>query len=297
MNILITGASGMLGSALAKQLSKNHEIFATGNSDISLPFNYKPYDLIAEDYDELIKWSSPQLIIHCAALTNGNYCHNNPLEAFNVNGYSVRKLLDSTPEKVKIIYISTDAVFSSKLHLAKETDCTNPESVYGKSKEIGEFFLLNSERESLIIRTTILGLNAFTDKAGFVEWIINSANLKHDISLFDDVQFNPISIWDLCNELNYLIDQDNYKSKIYHISGKEITTKYNFGIQLLKHLDIPNTHIKKGSIIDFSGRAKRSNDQTISVKLYEDDYNRRLPDLKGTIEAIKMQYNDANKIR
>ena len=141
MKILITGASGMLGSSLASELSKSHEVFGTGNSKVNLPFNYKPFDLAEESYKTLIEWSKPDFIIHCAALTNGNYCENNALEAFTINAYSVKKLLDATPENVKIIYISTDAVFPSKIHLAKENECTSPESVYGKSKELGEFFL------------------------------------------------------------------------------------------------------------------------------------------------------------
>ena len=43
--ILVTGASGMLGSSLADELSKNYKVFGTGSSKISLPIDYKVFDL------------------------------------------------------------------------------------------------------------------------------------------------------------------------------------------------------------------------------------------------------------
>ena len=119
--ILVTGASGMLGSTLALDLSKSHKVFASGNSHMNFPIDYKIFDLSNESYKELIDWSKPELIIHCAALTNGNFCQNNPFDAFNINGYATKKFLDATEDHVKIIYISTDAVFPSKLNIESQS--------------------------------------------------------------------------------------------------------------------------------------------------------------------------------
>jgi len=287
MRILVTGVSGMLGSSLAVELSRKHKVFGTGNSEMSLPIDYRMFDLSNESYKELIDWSQPELIIHCAALTNGNYCQNNPLEAFNINGCATKKLIDASEDHVKIMYVSTDAVFSSSLHMAKEVDCTSPENVYGKSKELGEFFLLNSNRDYLILRTTIVGLNAYRDKKGFIEWILNSVKAKETISLFDDVLFTPISIWDFILEINFLIDQNSYESEVLHLAGGEASTKYEFGESLIEELSLDTSYIKKGYISKFTDRAKRSNDQTLDCSLYQTKFNRKLPKLKDTINTIK----------
>lgn len=289
--ILVTGASGMLGSSLANELSKNYKVFGTGSSKISLPIDYKVFDLRTDSYKKLIEWSNPEIIIHCAALTDGNYCENNFNDAFNINGFSVKKLIKYSNESVKIIYISTDAVFSSKLSMANENDCSEPENIYGKSKELGEFFLINSKRNFLILRTTIVGLNSFRNKTGFVEWIIDSIQNKKTISLFDDVLFTPITIWDFINEIIYLIERNINTSEILHICGSENITKYEFGICLSKELNLDTQYIKKGLISNFKERAKRSNDQTLDCTYYQDKYKRSLPNLSETIKSIKINYN------
>ena len=289
--ILVTGASGMLGSSLATALSKKYKVFGTGYSNISLPVEYKVFDLKMDSYKQLIDWSQPEVIIHCAALTNGNYCENNFNDAFNINGISVKKLIDNTKENVKIIYISTDAVFSSELNMAKENDCTGPENIYGKSKALGEFFLINSNRDYLILRTTIVGLNNFRDKAGFVEWIIDSVKNKKTIPLFDDVLFTPITIWDFIKEIIHLLDKNSNKSEILHICGSENVTKYDFGISLMKELNLDKQYIKKELITNFKQRAKRSNDQTLDCSYYQKKYKRILPNLSKTVKSIKLNYN------
>jgi len=291
LNVLITGASGMLGATLVNEYKNNFNVFATGNSNFTEQYiNYKKFDLRSKSYKELIEWSDPDIIIHGGALTNGNYCEENPNDAFNINGISVQKFLRATNNDVKIIYISTDAVFPSSLHLAKELDCVSPENVYGKSKELGEFFLKASiDRSYTIIRTTIFGLNLNTNKTGFAEWIINTAKERKELGLFTDVLFTPISIWDLANEIEFLIKTDNINSESLHIAG-ELCTKFEFGYRLLDKLNISTKTISKSLISSFKDRAKRSNDQSLDSSYYSEKYQRELVSLDQTILKLKEHY-------
>jgi dTDP-4-dehydrorhamnose reductase len=292
LNILITGASGMLGLSLASSLMDKHNIFGTGSSDLNnVNFNYLKFDLLNQSYNELIKWCKPDLIIHCAAITDADYCENNPWDALNVNGFSVKKLIDSTKDYVKIIFISTDAVFNDRTHMANESDLTSPENIYGKSKELAEFFLQNSNREFLILRTTIVGLNEFTQRKGFLEWIINSVKSKKAISLFDDVLFTPISIWDFIKEINFIIENDLINSRVFHLSGSEAITKYEFGLTLIKKLSLDTNYILKGRLINNNFKAKRANNQTLDSLKYEKEFNRKLPNIRQTIISIINRYN------
>ena len=290
LNVLITGASGMLGATLVNEYKKDFNIFATGNSSFREQYvHYKEFDLRSKSYQELIRWANPDIIIHCGALTNGNLCEKNPEDALNINALSVQKFLDATNKHVRIIFISTDAVFSSSQHLANEQHSIEPESVYGKTKEVGEFFLnITEDRSYVIIRTTIVGLNLNNEKHSFVEWIISSAKNHEKFGLFTDVVFCPISIWDLADEIRYIID-NNINRETLHIAG-ELCSKFEFGEKLLQALEIRAEMLTKSLITSFETRAKRSSDQSLDTSYYRNNYNRRLPTLNETISNIKNHY-------
>jgi dTDP-4-dehydrorhamnose reductase len=296
-NLLITGASGMLGASLVKALENQFNVYATGNSFFNGQHKqFRKFDLKSECYLELIQWSKPDIIIHCGALTNGLICEKNPKDAFDINGISVYKFLKVTNNKVKMIYISTDAVFPASIHLAKENDQIYPENIYGKSKELGEYFLkMAFERRYTIIRTTIVGLNSNPKKIGFAEWIINSAKEEKELGLFHDVIFTPISIWNLAKEITFLIETDNINSEIIHIAG-EPCTKFEFGSRLLNAVNISTKSLHKTSISSFTDRANRSDDQSLDSSYYRKKYGRELPNLRQTILKIK-EYYEYNQVR
>jgi dTDP-4-dehydrorhamnose reductase len=295
MRVLVTGATGMLGTVLVDALSSEYDVFSTGSSPSKGEnHRYMAFNLLNDDYAGLTAWANPDVIVHCAAITDGKYCAEHPEEAFKVNGFSVQKLLDASSKEVKIIYISTDAVFSNETHMSDEKEKVAPASVYGKSKELGESILLNSERDYTIIRTTIVGLNEASKKHGFVDWIIASSQEETAISLFDDVLFNPISIWDLSIEISHIISKKRLSSKILHIASKAPCSKYDFGTSLLRELGLSVEKIKRGSIQQFEGRLNRSSDQTLDCSFYQKEYERELPSVKETIVSIKRKYNESN---
>lgn len=292
--ILITGANGMLGSNLVIFFQKYYNVYATGRTKIKHPLikNYFPLNLNRKKFSDLFEWANPDIIIHCAAITNGNYCQENPKEAFDINGIAINKMIKEMGAETRIIYISTDAVFPSKLKKANENDYTNPESVYGKSKELGEFFLKQSKINFTIVRTTIVGFNLISNNTGFVEWIINSSKSEKGVELFDDVLFTPITCSDLGLQLKLIIEEnDNYSSKTVHVAGSQVCSKYEFGISLLNGLGLSINHINKGTITRFKDRAKRSSDQSLDSSLFENMNSIQLPHLEKTIENLKYTYD------
>ena len=290
--ILVTGASGMLGATLVRLLNNDFNVYATGNSNFKNQHpNYMKFDLSSNDYSKLLDWSKPDLIVHCAALTNGNFCEKNPEKAFLINSESVSKLIKYSKKNVKIIYISTDAVFPANSSFSNENSITGAESIYGKSKEAGEKSLIKSGKNYNIIRTTIVGLNININKTGFVEWILNSSKDNVNIQLFDDVIFSPISIWDLSYEIIFIINS-NLKNGIYHISGKDKLTKFDFGMKLLHSLGYNTKSISPGKIVKFPLRAKRNKDQSLDCAYYMKITKRDLPVIEKTINSIKLNYNE-----
>lgn len=283
--VLITGASGMLGATLSHLWKKKYHIFATGNSDFSenTAALYKVFDLKNKDYKALCDWAQPDVIVHCAAITNNEYCEKHIDQAFEVNSRSVEKFVKFAPH-ARLIYISTDAVFPRGSHMVNETTRTAPISSYGKSKEAGEQYALSSSSTNTIIRTTIVGKNINAQRKGFVEWIISSVQNGVSVPLFDDVIFTPISIWHFARELEWIVD--NHPPRILHIVGGEIISKYEFGYKLCKELNLNTSLIKKESIMNTPFASSRSLDQTLDSSYYTLLSGRKLPTVKETVKII-----------
>ena len=113
-----------------------------------------------------------------------------------------------------------------------------------KIKRVGELFQYFRESKYTIVRTTIVGLNINQNKTSFIEWIINSIKQNKDLGLFSDVLFSPISIWSLAEEIKFLIETNNINCETLHISG-ELCSKYEFGIKLLKNLNLSSKKCPK----------------------------------------------------
>lgn len=285
----------MLGSTLVKIYQENYSVYATSSSTQGLSYfkNYKSFDLKGRNFSALLQWAKPDVIIHCAALTNGNYCDKNPKESFDLNGFTLKKLSKFSEDETHIIYISTDAVFPSTLSLAKETDCVYPESIYGKSKELGEFFLTQSDSDFTIIRTTIVGFNQKPNKKGFVEWIINSSLKQEEIGLFSDVLFTPIACTDLAEQIELIMNSDKSRNRgVLHVSGTEVFSKYQFGVSLLKALKLPSSNVKESSIVKFNDRLNRSLDQSLDSTYFSQENKIILPNLEMTIQTLVKDYYD-----
>ena len=160
MRILITGTSGMLGATIVKKWSGRFEVFATGKNNFTNnpAKNFMAFDLLSDSYDVLLNWAKPDVIIHCAAITNVDYCEDNTEQAMAVNAESVNKFLKYGSD-ARMIFISSDAVFPDGIHMATGKDKTSPENIYGKTKVTGEKYIKDASGNHIAIRTTIVGKN------------------------------------------------------------------------------------------------------------------------------------------
>ena len=133
MKVLITGSKGQLGIALNKLLSKRKDIEIV-NTDI--------YDMDItniEDVRKVLNKYNPNYVINCAAYTKVDECETHQDLAFKVNADGVKNIAVVTKEiDATLIHVSTDYVFDgTKKEAYNEDDKTNPQSVYGKSKQAG----------------------------------------------------------------------------------------------------------------------------------------------------------------
>lgn len=276
--ILLTGSTGMLGTAIAREWASKYDLSHLGGRE---DFNF-----LSGDYDLLGKKYNPQVIVHTAALTNVEYCESHENETMRVNGESVRKLIEVFP-KSKFVFISSDAVFPPNTHMAVENSRVDPQTIYGRAKILGEKYTGATDK-GISIRTTIVGKNMMKLGHSLSEWIVESLRAGKSITLYDDVWFTPIDVWHFADALEWVVA--NEVPGILHIGGGQRVTKYEYGLALTRSMKLPDTLIKKGSLSDAKSQPRRSNEMSLDSTLYTKLSGRKLPDLEEVARMVATKY-------
>ncbi|MDQ7798609.1 MAG: dTDP-4-dehydrorhamnose reductase [Candidatus Edwardsbacteria bacterium] len=215
MKILVTGAKGMLGADLCREVAGGHQV--TG-------IDVQEVDLVSADAVERLVGYDPEIILHCAAMTNVDGCEKDPAAAYAVNGLGTRNVaLASRQLDIPMLYVSTDFVFDGKKGEPYcEWDEPRPLGHYGRSKLDGE----NSVRELLkkfyIVRTSWL-----YGKQGrnFISTILAKAKEAGTIKVVNDQVGSPTYVRDLCRAIARLIASDKYGT--YHLSNSGACSWYD----------------------------------------------------------------------
>jgi dTDP-4-dehydrorhamnose reductase len=288
MRILITGASGMLGKALIFENKANYSLYGTY---LSTNLDIKEVTLLRIDicdknsFSEVISKIVPDIIIHTAALTNVDLCEKKKEVAYKVNVVGTENVVESAKKvNAKLIYISTDFVFDGKNGNYTEEDPPNPINYYGITKLKGEEISL-TYKNSLIIRTSIFGLNHLGSKPG-IEGIIEDVKRGKKIYAPVDSFYSPISVISLAKIIYYLIE--NNASGVYHIGSRERISRFDFFDILFKIYGLPHNQLLKISFKEYQkGKyARRPKDVSLASSKIVRDFGVDLPCVRSDLEEI-----------
>lgn len=282
----------MVGSSLSKLLCNYYDVYTTSTSNNihKQVKNHFVFNIETGDVNELSNWAEANILIHCGAITNIDYCEENKTIAKKVNFEFIKKFIELN-KNAKIIFISSDAVFSEKSSpkaFLSENSQTEPLNYYGKLKLMSENEVVKNKKHT-IIRCTPVGLNVNKNKISFSEKIIKSLLYEKRINLFNDVFFTPISIWRLSKEILYVLQNNIFGT--YNISSSEKISKYEFGIRLSNKLGLNSKYILPGSISSISHFTARLKDQSLISDKYSKIVKRDLGNINSQLDDFKENFD------
>lgn len=264
MRILITGSNGLLGQKLVQQCLKRKINFLAsskgGNRNIDCPEeNYRSLDICdVNNIDDVFDSYKPTHVIHTAAITNVDYCEENPEECEQVNILATQLLFEAAQKfKAHFQLLSTDFVFDGQKGNYEETDEPAPLSVYAKSKVDGENLLLKSTSDNWsIVRTIIVyGIGNNLSRSNIICWAKDVLTKGQEITIVDD-QFRAPTWADDLAWACLRICELNEKG-IFHISGPETMSIFDLVNRVANHFNLPTDKVKSISSSQLNQAAKR----------------------------------------
>jgi dTDP-4-dehydrorhamnose reductase len=291
MNVIVTGASGMLGKDICRVLElDNHNVFGVSfdmnphmRSDRQFQGNLADKIFV----DKVLQESKADVIIHCAAIVNVDQCEKDKELADSVHIKATAMLASYNPGKARIIYISTDSVFDGKVGNYTEEDATHPLNYYAFSKLQGEVAALGNNPNSLIIRTNIYGFHTPLGKS-LAEWAIDNMSVNKTISGFNDTFFNPVYTGQLAAIIGkYFINGSN--RGIWNVVSEGYVSKYEFLIRLARVFNFPESLVLQNSMDSVNFIAPRPKITYLNTHKLNSKLGVKL-NLQSGIEDFKIDY-------
>jgi dTDP-4-dehydrorhamnose reductase len=222
LRILVTGANGMLGTALLPVLGQRHQVWGIDVQDCDI--------CDAQAVSAVLQTRRPELLIHLAAYTNVDACESNPQTAEATNSTGTRNIAMACAEvDAAMLYVSTDYVFDgTKIGAYREDDPPNPVSVYGRTKLMGEQHVRAILKRYFITRTSWLyGPNG----KNFATTILKIAHQQKVLRVVDDQHGSPTYTRHLSLKIAELAETKAYG--VYHTTGSGTCSWFEFAQAIL----------------------------------------------------------------
>lgn len=287
--ILITGASGLLGSSLTTYL-KNQGfkiITVSQKSNTDFIFDLSNPIKVATCLAEI----RPSIIINLAGLTSVEMCEQNIDLAYLVNTRVVENLAIYAADAKNACYlmhISTDHVYDGPLdHREDDISIVNN---YALSKYAGE--LAAQLVPSTIIRTNFVGRSLVMDRVSLTDWVYKSLSARENVQVLDDVYFSPISIRILCNVIERCIRERPVG--VFNAGSRNGMSKADFDFAFAEELGLPTKYMRRIKISDADFlKARRPRNMCMNSEKLEGELGIKMPNLVDLIKEIALDYRES----
>lgn len=275
----------MLGTALVNALLLRAATFvATSRQPVAPRAGVQIHQLDLLDSSATTRWLGavrPDVLIHCAALTDVDLCERDPELAQRVHLDATVCLAEALHRSGgRLIYISTDSVFDGRRAAPyRETDATGPVNVYARTKLAGERVSLQTD-QALVLRTNIFGRGARGRKTS-AEWMLDQLRSRRDFPAFNDVVFSPVHVSEMANVVLDALDVG--LTGLFHAAGSDTLSKYTFAKLLADAFQLESDCVRSASVESVALHANRPRNMGLDVSAISAALGRPMPSLAASL--------------
>ena len=269
MNILITGCNGQLGNEM-QLLEKEYSQHTYYNTDVA------ELDITSQQaVERFVVDHEIDGIVNCAAYTAVDKAETNEALCQLLNAEAPAYLAHAVGSRGGwMIQISTDYVFDGTAHTPYTEDAdTCPNSVYGRTKLVGELNVQKLCPQSMIIRTAWL---YSTFGANFVKTMIRLGRERTELGVIFDQIGTPTYARDLARVIMTAIEQ-GIRPGIYHFSDEGVTSWYDFTKTIHRLAGISTCHVRPLHTSEYPTPAARPHYSVLDKTKLKQTYGIEVP--------------------
>ena len=281
MTILVTGGNGQLGSALRLASARSsHRYIFTDIDELDITSK--------EAVEEFFSKHQIEVIINCAAYTAVDMAEENKELADKINHKAVAILAEVCADNsATLIHISTDYIFDGNATTPyKEDVVPAPQSIYGRTKLLGEEAVAKSECRAIVLRTAWLysefGRN-------FVKTMRGLMSSRPEIKVVADQFGTPTYAGDLAKAIVEIIESGQYsKYGTYHYSNEGECSWYDFAVEIAKQSDLCDCKVAPCTTADYPTKAIRPRYSVLDKTKFTTTFGIAIPKWQESLaECIK----------
>lgn len=293
MKLLVTGKQGQVGFELQRSLAPLGEVVAVDVADCDLSD--------ANAIRQLVQAVRPDIIINPAAYTAVDRAESEPELAKAINAYAPGVLgQEAAKLGALVVHYSTDYVFDGCMPGAYlETDGTNPQSVYGRTKRDGELALQAATPKHLILRTSwVVGAHG----GNFAKTMLRLAAERDSLSVVADQWGAPTSAALLADLTAQLIRhwqrerEGGFAYGTYHVAAGGETNWCDYArfvideaIKSGKGMKVQPEAIQAITTADYPTPAKRPANSRLDTRKFCETFGLQLPHWQAGVSHILQQ--------
>lgn len=238
--VLVTGASGQLGEAMANQLAPRHEVIALSRAQLDVSDNAAVLSAVGA--------VCPDVIVNCAAYTNVDGAEHEPTVALTANAWAVRSLARAAADiNATLVHFSTDFVFDGTVERPyTEEDAPNPRGAYAVSKLLGEWFAIDAPAYYVLRVESLFGGPRARSS---VDKILQGLLADREVRAFADRTVSPSFVDDVVSATASLLARRS-PSGVYHCVNSGWTTWVGIARELAAIVKKPRAAITEVAMGD-----------------------------------------------
>ena len=283
MRIIVTGATGQLGTDLTANLHKrNHDVYGFGSRDLDITD--------ATVVSATLARLRPDAVIHCAAYTAVDLAEDEKDRCSRINHDGTENIAQACAEiGCKLLYISTDYVFPGDGERPWEPDDTaEPLNYYGLTKYQGEVAVRAATDRYFIVRISwVFGLHG----KNFVKTMLRLGAERESLTVVADQIGSPTYTRDLSRLLADMIETDQFG--IYHATNEGFCSWYEFADAIICKAGLA-AKVNPVMSAEYPTKARRPLNSRMSKEKLTEKGFKRLPAWDDALDRFLKEMEIAN---